>query len=335
MQSLALSEISVRFGPVAALSGVSLQSRPGEVQLLAGPNGAGKSTLIGVLLGLVRPDAGQLLVDGKPTAPDPAFRARVGYMPESVAFAGNASGRDVLRFFARARGVSLRRVEAVLGEVGLSDAARRPVRGYSRGMRQRLGVGVAILHEPELLVLDEPTGGLDQDGLGLLWRLFDRWRDAGRMIWVASHELGLVERRVDRVAVLRAGRLIAEGSPTALRERAGLAIRATFTLTNGVDDATAARYAGHLAARLSGADTGDAGPIPLAAVLPVDRAAGHPRARVVAELEPAALAATLQRAARWSDDAEGPAIAGIRVEEPGLDQVYEALLAADTTGREP
>ncbi|MCB9738700.1 MAG: ABC transporter ATP-binding protein [Deltaproteobacteria bacterium] len=334
MRSLALSEISVRFGPVAALSGVSLQSQPGEVQLLAGPNGAGKSTLIGVLLGLVRPDAGQLLVDGEPTSPDPAFRARVGYMPESVAFAGNASGRDVLRFFARARGVALPRVDAVLDEVGLADAARRPVRGYSRGMRQRLGLGVAILHEPELLVLDEPTGGLDQDGLALLWRLFDRWRQAGRMIWVASHELGLVERRVDRVAVLRAGRLVAEGSPTALRERAGLAVRATFTLTNGVDDATAARYAGNLAASLAARATDVASLGALTAVLPVDRDNGQPRARVVAELEPTALAATLQRAARWSDQAEGSGIAGIRVEEPGLDQVYEALLAADAAGRD-
>lgn len=340
---LALRGMAVRFGAVQALGGVDLASRGGEVLLLAGPNGAGKSTLLGVLLGLVQPDAGTMQWNGVLTTADARFRTQLGYMPEAVAFAGNASGKDILTFFARARGVDTRRVDVVLEEVGLRDAARRSVRGYSRGMRQRLGLAVAILHEPQLLVLDEPTGGLDQEGLSLLWRIFDRWREAGRMIWVASHELGLVERRVDRVAVLRAGTVIADGTPQSLRERAGLAVKTTWTLANGVDDSTAARQAATLAARLVGlddapqraeADVAEAGA--RITVLPVDRAAGEPKARVVAQMAPGALAEAMHRASRWAQEGDGD-LAGVRVEEPGLDQVYESLLqraaAAQAGGR--
>jgi Cu-processing system ATP-binding protein len=319
---IAMEGVSVRFGAVLALRGVDLQARAGEVVLLAGPNGAGKSTLLGVLLGLVRPDAGTLRWKGRATTANAEFRTHLGYMPEAVAFAGNASGRDVLTFFARARGVDTKRVPAVLAEVGLADAANRSVRGYSRGMRQRLGLAVAIVHEPELLVLDEPTGGLDQEGLSLLWRIFDRWRDAGRTIWVASHELGLVERRVDRVAVIRAGRLLAEGSPHALREQVGLRVKTTWTLRNDGDDADSARQAAALAARLLQTDGIDA----QNAVRPVDRAAGECKARVVVELPPDGLAAAMQLASAWAHEGDG-GLDGVRVEEPGLDQVYETLLA--------
>ena len=333
LSQLALRGMAVRFGAVQALGGVDLASRGGEVLLLAGPNGAGKSTLLGVLLGLVQPDAGTLHWNGVQTTADARFRMQLGYMPEAVAFAGNASGRDILTFFARARGVDKRRIDVVLDEVGLLDAARRSVRGYSRGMRQRLGLAVAILHEPQLLVLDEPTGGLDQEGLSLLWRIFDRWRDAGRMIWVASHELGLVERRVDRVAVLRAGKVLADGTPQSLRERAGLAVKTTWTLANGVDESTAARQASVLAARL----TGDEPRLALRAVLPVDRALGEPRARVIVEMAPDALAGAMHRASSWAQEGDG-SLDGVRVEEPGLDQVYESLLheaAANHAGGQP
>src|SRR5690606_20909685 len=130
-----------------------------------------------------------------------ALRERLGYLPEAPALSENLTGRQVMRFFASARGVSSRRVEEVLERVGLAQAAGRSVGGYSRGMRQRLGLGVAILAEPDLLVLDEPTGGLDQQGLTLLWSVLAEWRERGRTVLVTTHDLALIERRADQLYV--------------------------------------------------------------------------------------------------------------------------------------
>jgi len=214
--------VTVRFGALAALDDVGLDLEAGKATMLVGPNGAGKSTLIKVLLGLVRPDAGAFEVDGVPVAIDRTWKERIGYLPEAVAFSDNLTGRQVLRFFARARGVALGRVEDVLERVGLIDAGRRAIRGYSRGMRQRLGLGVSILATPDLLILDEPTSGLDQQGLGVLWSLIEEWREAGRMVLASTHDLALMERRVDDICVLRAGRLLAHGTAEDLRRSAGI-----------------------------------------------------------------------------------------------------------------
>ncbi len=224
---LAVNDLAVRFGTVRALGGVSLELAPGEVSVLAGPNGAGKSTLMSVLLGLVRANAGEVLYNGHPVAgvgqlASLEFRERLGYMPEAVAFSEGLSGREILGFFASARGVSANRVEATLETVGLAHAAHRRVGGYSRGMRQRLGLGVAILHTPDVLVLDEPTGGLDQQGLQVLWAVLEEWREAGRIVLLSTHELALIERRADKLFVLVDGTLRAHGTPDELRAQSGL-----------------------------------------------------------------------------------------------------------------
>ena len=117
-----------------------------------------------------------------------------------------------------------RYVQAVLKRIGLHHAANRTVRKYSKGMCQRLGLGIAILAEPELLILDEPTGGLDQEGLTLLWSIFEEWRQAKRLVLVTSHNLTLLEHRIDRVSLLNDGVIGAEGSPTELRVQAALPI---------------------------------------------------------------------------------------------------------------
>lgn len=222
MKTLALEDISVQFGSLHALSKVNIEVSAGEILMLIGPNGAGKSTLNKVLLGLVSVNAGQLRIDGVLRKVDNSVKERLGYLPEAVAFSENLSGRQVLLFFARARNISKKRVDEVLARVSLEHAARRPVRGYSRGMRQRLGLAVSILANPDFLVLDEPTGGLDQEGLKVLWSILAEWRDKGRMILMSTHDMALLERHVDRVCVLRSGQVLACGTPDELRQSAGI-----------------------------------------------------------------------------------------------------------------
>lgn len=303
MKALTLSEVSVRFGKVQALANVDLDLRAGTVTCLAGPNGAGKSTLLRVLLGLVRPQSGTLRVDGEARVADNAFKARLGYLPEAVAFSDSLSGRRVLRFFARARGVGRARVEAVLEMVGLAEAAGRAVRGYSRGMRQRLGLGIAILTEPALLVLDEPTSGLDQEGLGLLWTVLEQWRDAGRMVLMSSHELTLVERRIDQLCVLRAGEICAADTPARLRARAHLPLRVTFTLGEPAESAAFVESVRGFGACL---------------------AVDHRADELQAQVAPGDLLALVELRIGHNG-----AVRGLRVEEPGLDMIYEHLLSAE------
>jgi len=300
---LRIEGLAVHFGPVHALAGVDLALDAGNVAVLAGPNGAGKSTLMAVLLGLLEPDAGTVLMDGRDLVTSGRrfrreIREQLGYLPESVAFAENLNGRQILRFFARARGVPLSRCDDVLERVGLAPAAARPVRGYSRGMRQRLGLGVAILSEPDLLLLDEPTGGLDQQGLGLLWEVRAEWRDAGRTALVSTHDLALIEARADEVHVLSAGRVVAFGSPDALRRQADLPVRVRLE----VAEAAAEGLAGELSGLLG---------------VPVDLAVGQ----VGLSVASGDLLAVLDRVGRHRADVEH-----LRVEEPGLDAVYERLL---------
>jgi Cu-processing system ATP-binding protein len=298
-------DIQVRFGQVTALGGVSLELTPGCSTVLVGPNGAGKSTMMNVLLSLVRPDAGHVLVDGQPYPGLPIKeREKLGYLPEAVAFPDNLSGREVMRFFARARGVPKARAEHVLSEVGLAQAAGRAVRGYSRGMRQRLGLGVAILSEPELLVLDEPTGGLDQQGLTLLWTVLARWKEAGRTVLVTTHDLTLIERRADQLCVMREGLVQACGSPEELRRLVGLPVRVGLELAGGV-------AVGSLVAALRAAGLGE----------PLVRPSGPDSHR----LELAAPSDRLLEVLRLVDRYE-PSVRHLRVEEPGLDDVYEHIL---------
>ena len=188
--------------------------------MLAGPNGSGKSTLMGVLLGLVRTTSGSFLVDGRVRKPDQRFKQDIGYLPEAVAFARNLTGRQVLRFFCRARGVPKRRMEEVLDLVKLDHAAGRHVSGYSRGMLQRLGLAVAILADPQLLVLDEPTAAIDAEAEA---RIFQRFRDmtGDQMAILISHRFSTV-RMADEIAVLDDGRVAERGTHAALMQRGGI-----------------------------------------------------------------------------------------------------------------
>jgi ABC-type multidrug transport system ATPase subunit len=211
-------------GGVTAVDGLDLSVRPGQVYGLLGPNGAGKTTTIRMLLGLVRPAAGSIRVLG--AAPgDPASLGRVGSMGET-AFYPFLSGRDNLRAAARRCRVPDGRVDAVLERAGLQARAGDRVAGYSQGMKQRLGVAMALLKDPELLILDEPSNGLDPVGQLEMHRLIRDLGGGHRTILLSSHDLREVEELCGRVAVIGGGRLLFEGTPDQLRGKARLWVRA-------------------------------------------------------------------------------------------------------------
>jgi ABC-2 type transport system ATP-binding protein len=214
-----------RFGPsVVALDGLDLNIEEGQTFGLLGPNGAGKTTTLRMLLGLVRPTSGSIRVLGHSPGAPAALR-QIGAMGET-AFYPFLSGRDNLRAVARRCGVSNERVEVVLGQAGLPERAGDAVGEYSYGMRQRLGVAAALVKDPRLLILDEPSNGLDPAGQLDMRQLIRELRGGGRTIVLSSHDMDEVEELCDRVGIIGQGRLLAQGTPGQLRGETGLRVRA-------------------------------------------------------------------------------------------------------------
>jgi Cu-processing system ATP-binding protein len=208
------------YGPLHAVDGIDLDIAPGELFGLIGHNGAGKSTLFKMMLGLERPTSGTLTVAGADVT-GPGFRAvrrRLGYLPENVVLWDNLTGTETLRFFARLKGVDVAECAPLLERVGLGDAVARPVREYSKGMRQRLGFAQAQLGRPQVLFLDEPTNGLDPLAIRDFHATLRELRGAGVTVVITSHILAELQERVDRLAVLSNGKLRALGTVQGLRE---------------------------------------------------------------------------------------------------------------------
>jgi ABC-2 type transport system ATP-binding protein len=203
--------LTKRYGELVAVDGVTFALEPGTVTGFLGPNGAGKTTTLRLLLGLAEPTAGEALVFGGRYRELEQPIRRVGAVLESSDFHPARSGRDHLRTLALAAGLPLGRVEEVLELVELSGAAGRRVRTYSLGMRQRLGLGAALLGDPELLVLDEPANGLDPAGVRWLRTFLQAFAAQGRTVLVSSHLLAEVAQTVDRVLIIDHGRLLAGG----------------------------------------------------------------------------------------------------------------------------
>jgi ABC-type multidrug transport system ATPase subunit len=215
-----------RYGEViVAVDSLDLRVRRGEVYGFLGPNGAGKTTTLRMLLGLVRPTSGSATVLGEPPGA-PAGLARIGAMVEAPAFYPYLSGRDNLRVLARHAGVPENRVAAVLRQVDLSARASDRTATYSMGMKQRLGVAAALLKDPELLILDEPTNGLDPAGMAEMRDFIRSLALGGRTVLLSSHLMGEIEQMSDRVGVIRDGSLVAEGTVDEVRGRTGLRVRA-------------------------------------------------------------------------------------------------------------
>ena len=220
---LSLTGCTKRFGSILAVDDLSLEVRAGEVLGFLGPNGSGKSTTIGMALGLIRPTAGSIAVCGVDVQRDPGVvRRHVGAIIENPAFYPYMSGRDNLRAMAFALGdVPPARIDELLELVGLGDRARHQVKTYSLGMKQRLGVASTMLHRPALIILDEPTNGLDPAGQREIRELIPRLAEEGSAVLLASHMLHEVEQVSDRVLIVRRGRLVTEGHVDDLLRRDG------------------------------------------------------------------------------------------------------------------
>lgn len=214
--------LAKRYGDLAALDGVSAAVPRGQVIGLLGHNGAGKSTLIKLILGLIAPSGGRLQVLGQSPWRAHALRRRIGYLPESATFYGNLSGRELLDYLARLKQAPRAQVSTLLERVGLAHAADRRIGTYSKGMRQRLGLAQALLGSPELVLLDEPTTGLDPQATRELYRIVGELRADGRCVLVSSHLLAELEPHIDGALILRQGKLLAAGSLHALGEQAAL-----------------------------------------------------------------------------------------------------------------
>ncbi|SCL19434.1 ABC-2 type transport system ATP-binding protein [Micromonospora pallida] len=219
--AIELDGVTKRYpGGVTAVADLRLRVPRGEVFGFLGPNGAGKTTTMRMLVGLVRPTSGRIRVLGQPPG-TPEQLAQVGALIESPTFYPHLSGLDNLRLAARYAGVPESAAERVLAEVDLSARAGSRFREYSLGMKQRLGVAAALLKQPHLLILDEPTNGLDPAGVSEMRELLRSLGQRGHTVLLSSHVLGEVEQVCDRIAVIDGGRLVADGTPDELRARLG------------------------------------------------------------------------------------------------------------------
>jgi ABC-2 type transport system ATP-binding protein len=219
------NDLTKTYGALTAVDRVSLSVWRGEVYGFLGPNGAGKTTTLRMLAGLVTPTAGSASVLGDQPG-SPRALARTGVLIEAPRFYPYLSGRDNLRVVARYAGVPDRRVEVALDTVDLAGRAGDRYAGYSLGMKQRLGVAAALLKDPELLILDEPTNGLDPAGMADMRALIRRLGSGERTVLLSSHLLGEAEQICDRVGVISGGRLLAESTVDDLLGQAGLLVRA-------------------------------------------------------------------------------------------------------------
>jgi ABC-2 type transport system ATP-binding protein len=209
-------------GKKVALQGLNLQIQAGEVFGFLGPNGAGKTTTMNVLLGFVNATSGSAFLFGVDVR-QPIARQRIGYLPELTYYYKFLNAEEILRFYARIFGLSRRqtddRVERLLKMVELESARKRPLKTYSKGMQQRVGLAQALINDPDLLILDEPTNGLDPLGRMKVREIIQRLKDEGKTVFFSSHELGEVETVCDRVAIINQGELKVAGRVAELVEK--------------------------------------------------------------------------------------------------------------------
>lgn len=214
--------LTKRYENHLAVDSLCLDVRPGEIYGFLGPNGAGKTTTIHMLLGLIRPTSGRLLVFGQEVAPhDFAFKRQIGVVAEEPVEASKMSGWELVRFFARLYGLVRpdQRMEELFRSLDLWEVRHGMARDYSRGMRQKLSLIRALVHEPQLLMLDEPVSGLDPHGIRQVRELINEYQQAGGTVFISSHILSEIEHSANRIGILHEGRLLIEDSMDGLRRR--------------------------------------------------------------------------------------------------------------------
>ena len=297
-------DVTKRYRGVTAVEGVSLALEAGQATALVGHNGAGKTTLIKLLLGLIRPSSGRVLIGGVDATGGAQARRAIGFLPESVAFHGAMTGRELMAFYARLKGEPRARNDELLARVGIADAADRRVATYSKGMRQRLGIAQALIGAPRLLLFDEPTSGLDPASRRDVYEMIDALRGSGATVLISTHALAEVEHRVDRVAVMHRGRLLAAGTLDELRR--------------GVEAEVPMRL------RVRRCTTGQV----LAALPAGARCAERSDDALALQVAPAAKMATLRALA-----AAGDLVEDIELRAPGLQELYAQLVGAEQVPR--
>lgn len=237
--------LAKRFGANVAVDGVDLEIRKSSCFGLLGPNGAGKTTTIGMLVGVLTPDQGQVLLDGKPMrVGDAAFKRRIGYVPQEIALYEDLNAGDNLRFFGSLYGLAgdalAKASDRVLEVAGLGDRVKEPVRNFSGGMKRRLNIAVALLHDPEFLVLDEPTVGVDPQSRNAIFDALEVLRGGGKTLLYTTHYMEEVERLCDAIAIMDHGKVIADGTMAELERMVPAQRRLSLEIESdpsAVDDA--------------------------------------------------------------------------------------------------
>ena len=247
MSLLRVERLSKKFGAICAVDSIDFEVRPGEIYGLLGPNGAGKTTTISMICGLLKPDAGEVFVGGTAFSSDPRKAKRImGVVPQELAIYEELTGRENLQFWGRMAGLGSReaasRAADLLEALSLSDRAGDPVNTYSGGMKRRINIGCALLHRPQLLLLDEPTVGIDPQARLNILEFIRRLQASGAAILYTTHYLEEAETLCQRIGIIDHGRLLAEGSLSQLQERLGG--DRVFVLEADFKDATPAAWDG-------------------------------------------------------------------------------------------
>jgi len=226
LKALTFKDVSKSYGDVVALQNVSLEIEESELFALLGPNGAGKTTLLKIAVGLIQPSSGEVRVFGIDTLKEPVrVKSLIGYVPQETIVYDELTGLENLMFYASLYGipksVAEERIREYVRLLGLEEHIKRRVSKYSGGLKKRLSIAASLIHDPKLLILDEPTTGLDPSSRRELWKILQELKELGKTIVMATHYTEEAEALADRVAIMNEGRIVAVGTPNELKKRVG------------------------------------------------------------------------------------------------------------------